>query len=469
VTIHVGNLSESKQVRGFWCLILREMKHSMAVVIICFALSPPSATPERAITNVVIKSSWAGWGVVPETDIVIQRAGEGYRRAHDQVEAKLVEALASALQESPMSQPEPLNLGITETWLNGAVPNLIQRDVSWDAATASQKQLFISSFSDLATIKAVLPSLYNFVRMDDYPSVQVELDFDDGTTISASSQTPYQFMLPWKVVRGSETTTTYNADISRAIVALMPKKSTNRTRLTGDGLDRDLDDAVRQKIKNQWNLLGVEDKAGSALALLEGLYVVETADINQYHNVDYGKAWKEGTPKETNLQVTLRKPSFPANFSERAILLYADGKVQGTDLFLKKIVEYEGRVESVPWLTRYRKENPKVPFQLIFVHDCSFGDKAMSIFESDMKAIGKADLANEIHAVQDKVALVAAGFGGYWLILPDGRMCLWRYSTTAGLLEWASTGLTTRRCSDYNTVSGGCVGALVTPDGVITN
>ena len=214
-----------------------------------------------------------------------------------------------------------------------------------------------------------------------------------------SSRTPYQFLLPWKVVRGTETTTTYNADISRALAALMPWKATNRARLNGEGLDRDLADAVSQKIKNQWNLLGVEDKASDALSLLRSQYIVEAADINKYHNVDFGKAWKKGAPQEANLQVTLRKSSFPSNFSELAILLYEDGKVHGTDLFLAKIGEYEALVESVPWLTRYRKENPKVLFQLTFVHDRSFGDKAMSVFEADMKAIGKSDLADEVRTV----------------------------------------------------------------------
>lgn len=447
-----------------------EMKqYSTAVVILCCVLTPISVAAEHAVAKVVIRSSWAGLGVAPEANIVIEETGGVYRRGHDQIEPRLIDALVSAIQEGPLSQPDLLNLGVTETWLKTTVPSLTGSDLSWDAATSSQKQLFISSFSDVDTVRAVLPSLYNFVRMDDYPSVQVEVDYVDGTTISVSSRTPYQFMLPWKVVRGGETTTTYNADISRAVAALMPKKATNRARLIGDGLDIDLADAVRQKIKNQWNLLGVEDRASDALSLLKSQYIVEAADINKYHNVDYGKAWKEGVAKEANLQVTLRKSSFPSNFSELAILLYEDGKVHGADLFLTKIGEYEALVESVPWLTRYRNENPKVLFQLTFVHDRSFGDKAMSVFEADMKAIGKSDLADEVHTVQDKVALVAAGYGGYWLVLPGGRMILWRYSTTAGLLQRASPGLTTRRCSDYNTVLGGCVGAVVTPDGSLTN
>jgi hypothetical protein len=444
-------------------------QHSTAVIVLCCVLSPVSMAAEHAVAKVVIRSSWAGWSVAPETNIIIEADAGGYRRGRDQIEPRLVDALVSATQEGPLPQPDSLNLGVTEAWLKTKAPSLTASDLSWDAATPSQKQFFISSFSDIATVKAVLPSLYNFIRMDDYSSVQVEVDYVDGTTVSVSSCTPYQFLLPWKVVRGTETTTTYNADISRAVAALMPRKATNRARLNGEGLDRDLADAVSQKIKNQWNLLGVEDKASDALSLLRSQYIVEAADINKYHNVDFGKAWKKGRPQEANLQVTLRKSSFPSNFSELAILLYEDGKVHGTDLFLAKIGEYEALVESVPWLTRYRRENPKVLFQLTFVHDRSFGDKAMSVFEADMKAIGKSDLADEVRTVQEKVALVAAGYGGYWLVLPGGRMILWRYSTTAGLLQRASPGLTTRRCSDYNTVSGGCVGAVITPDGPLTN
>ena len=439
-----------------------------AVVLFC-VLSPLTVGAENKVTRVVIRSSWAGLGIAPEAKIVIQKVGGGYHQGHRQIDSRSVDVLASALDEKPLPRPTLINLGVTERWLKCSADIVIRADLSWEAATATQKKLFVSSFTDPDTIALVLPSLYGFVRTDDYPSVQLELSFDDGSTISVSSHTPYQFTLPWKVVRGGETISTFNANISRAIAALMPKKATNRVRLTGEGLDSDLAGAVYEKIKKQWNLLEVEDKASDALNLLKSRYIVEAADINRYHNVDYGVAWKPGAAKETNLQITLRKPSFPANFSERAILLYENGTVHGTDSFLAKIGEYENLVESVPWLTRYRTENPSVLFQLTFVHNESFGDKAMSVFEGDMKAIGKSTLTEEIRAVQDKVALIAAGYGGYWLVLPDRRMVLWRYSTTAGLLNLTAAALRTTRCVEYNTVSGGCVGAIVTPDGAVTN
>jgi hypothetical protein len=442
---------------------------SIAAMVLSSVLSSPTLFADsHSVVRVEIRSTWAGLGFAPASSFVIQKSGAVYRRGHDQIDARLVEALASALEESPLSRPILLNLGVTDAWLRTALTYVTGKDLSWKTATADQKQLFISSFSDAASVTTVLPSLYNFVRTDDYPSIQVELTFADGSHTSVSSHTPYQFMLPWKVDR-SESIITYNANISRAIAALMPMQTTNRTRLVGEGLASDLADAVSQEIKEQWNLLGVEDKAGDTLNLLRSQYTVETADINQYHSVDYGKAWDRGAPRETNLQVTLRKPGFPSNFSERAVLLYEGGKVFGADLFLHKIGEYETLVESVPWLTRYRDNNPKVLFQLAFVHDRSFSDKAMSVFEADMKGIGKAKLTDEVRTVQDKVALLGAGYGGYWLVLPDRRMIFWRYSARAGLLEWAPSGLATSRCSDYHDVTGGCVGAIVTPDGILTN
>ena len=162
-------------------------QHSTAVIVLCCVLSPVSMAAEHAVAKVVIRSSWAGWGVAPETNIIIEADAGGYRRGRDQIEPRLVDALVSATQEGPLPQPDSLNLGVTEAWLKTKAPSLTASDLSWDAATPSQKQLFISSFSDIATVKAVLPSLYNFIRMDDYPSVQVEVGYVDGSTVSVSS------------------------------------------------------------------------------------------------------------------------------------------------------------------------------------------------------------------------------------------------------------------------------------------
>jgi len=442
---------------------------AFAAILLCLFYPARPAAAQRSVAQVTITASWGGLGKPEKTEVIIRQDGNSFRSGRQKIDGALVSSLVSALNEETIEKVSLANLGITDAWLKSMVN---KDDVSpyWAAGAPNQKDLFVGSFTDVSTVAEVVPRLFDFVRTDDYPAAEVHVTFEDGSAISASSLSQYQFMLPWKVDRNGGVVTTFNANLSRAVAALMPNKATNRSRMAGEGLERDLAEVVKQQIKNKWNMLGVQNNASDTLTLLRGQYTIESADINRYHNVDYGKKWSRGGPQETNLQVTVKRPSFPKSFSERVILLYDGGEVYGAQDFLRTVGAYEELVNSVPWLTRFSQDNPNVPIQLVFVHDRSFGEKAMTVFSADMKAIGKEKLVEEVQAVQDRVALVAAGFGGYWLVLPDRRMILWRYSTRAGLLQFgAFSNLATRRCSDYNGVTGGCVGAVVSPDGTLSN
>jgi hypothetical protein len=91
----------------------------------------------------------------------------------------------------------------------------------------------------------------------------------------------------------------------------------------------------------------------------------------------------------------------------------------------------------------------------------------MSLFAADMNAMGKSVLVDEVRAEQDKIALITIRYGDYWLVLPDKKMVLWRYTSVSGLLNFKSSDFPFRRCSEYNGVTGGCVGAVILPDGTI--
>jgi hypothetical protein len=432
------------------------------------ACSSVAANPDtsESVKSIEITSSWGGLGGLSKTDLVVRNEKGRYYSGRKQIDASLVLALVHALDEPPLSEPQLANLGITQSWLEEkATPSALGHTPY--SATTNQKDLYLKTFTDPSAIEKIVPRLFQFIRTDDYPFTHVNVIFHDDRVLEFESGAWYEFMLPWNVTRGGDTTKTYNANISRALAALMPPRATNRSRIAGAGLESELADAVMENIKTQWKILGVENRAGDVLALLRNQYVVEGADINDYHNNYYGREWVKGQLRETNFHVTLRKLSFPTDFSEEAILAFGDGKVRGVDEFLRQIGSYEQLVNSVPWLAQYREQNPSVLLQLIFVHDQSFGDKAMSVFASDMKLIGKPELIDQVRLEQDRVALIDGGYGGFWLVLPDKTMILWRYSARAGLLKWFGGGLPTRKCSDYNHVTGGCVGAVISPDGTL--
>ena len=216
-------------------------------------------------------------------------------------------------------------------------------------------------------IAKILPSLFSFSRTDDYPHVTVTVSFEDGSTIEAKTNSQYTFMIPWKL-SGNDEHKSYDIAISRAVSGLMPKDSVNKERLIGNGFASELAQAVMRNIEPEWKMLGVEGRAGDALAALRRVYTVKSADINSYHNKEYGLSWKPKGPYETNLDAVLHKPALPENLSVQLILLYDQNKVEGVDDFLKTADNYESLVLSVAWLNAFLRENPKLNAWLYFVH-----------------------------------------------------------------------------------------------------
>ena len=127
---------------------------------------------------------------------------------------------------------------------------------------------------------------------------------------------------------------------------------------------------------------------------------------------------------------------------------------------MRAVTNYEQLTRSVTWLSEFLATHPKTTAQMLFVHDRSIGEHALQVFTADMVAIGKRELADEVSAVRENAVLLALGYGAYWILLPDRRMILWRYSHYPGLLKWSERYFSPRRCSSYNDIGGGsCCGS----------
>jgi len=377
------------------------------------------------------------------------------------VDSKQIEELLSALHSAPITTPQASNLGITRKWLEQYADGVPRN------GAPNQEALFKENFTDLKTIEQLLPSGFKFWRWDDYPSMRVTVAFANGQRWVAASDSYYPFMLPWTVNLSGKEQTTYNADISRGIAALMPNGSLNCNRLNDEELKIWLADAVMTHVKEQWDFLGVENRAPESFATLRRHFEVEHARIIPYRSVDYGYIGNEPGPHEENLLATIRKPSLPPHIAEDVVLLFHDGKIEGVGELAETIAPYEALALSVPWLNRYLADHPEQNMYIRFVHDRSFSVKAMQNFAADMKKLGKEPLANEVATVQDKAALVFLDYGSDWVILPDKRMILWKHYLPASFLKWKATDFTFERCADYNANNGGCVGAIVSADGTL--
>ena len=431
-------------------------------LVICLLFSASATLSQQpAIREITIESRWGGLGDSQDLKLVIEsRKGVNYL-GKDTVNPKLIDELLSSLSSPTLPTPMPNNLGVTTEWLERNATDFTQ-----DGAP-NQRALFRQNFADPKIVEHLLPFAFQFRRFDDYPQLTVTVAFANGRRWICSSDSYYPFMLPWKVNLNGGEQTTYNAGISRALAALMPIESVNRNRLNDEELKTWLTDAVMTRIKEQWDVLGVENRAPETFGELRRNFEVQHARIDPYRSVDHGYVKNQPGPHEENLLATLRQPLLPPNVAEDVVLLFQGGRIEGAGELANRIAPYVALALSVPWLNDYRASHPGQIMYIRFVHDRSFSEKAMQNFAADMKKLGKQSLADEVANVQDKAALVFLDYGSDWIILPDKRMILWRHYLPASFLKWTEADFKFARCEDYNSNNGGCVGTLVSADGAL--
>lgn len=422
------------------------------------------------VSQVKILSAWGGLGKPERDELGITRKLGGYYARGKKIKEEFIKNLLSAVEAPAIGEFDLPNLGLTREWLNANAEPAVKEYAGsyYSAAAPNQRALYLSSFQNPDFIRKLLPSFYGGWWTDDYPRVEVEITYGDGSKIVVKSDEQQYYMLPWEVTKGGQTVRTYNADIARATAALLPKKFTNRDRMAGDGFRRELAEHVMREIKDEWELLDAENKAGKYLATLRQAYSVESAEVDGTHGVDFGKEWVNGSSFEDNLQATLKRKDLPGNFQIGIALPFKAGEVKGVDAFTRGADQYLDLALSVPWLKEYVSSNARVGFELRFVGDRSFSEKAMRIFADDMRLKGKESLVKEVEAVQKDVSLLAVGwkyYRDYWLVLPDKRVVLWRYNThRTAPLKWETEGFVAWDCSNYQAK---CVGAVISPDGKV--
>jgi hypothetical protein len=440
-------------------------------LLLVVSISSHAQTPQ--IQSLRVQSAWGGLGKPAHSDFSIQRQGNSYSAEGRAVPSDSLNALMSAIQEAPLGIPTAANLGITAQWLQehadqagGHASRLYYKD-----GLPEQKALFREAFKDQRTLPSRVKQVYESFHTDDYPHMQAQLVLQNGAQVTLTSDSQNPYMLPWCVTANGATTKTYNADVSRALFDLLPRKFDNRERLTDEpdsslGLLSMLGEETASTVERRWELMGAQHASADALAVLRSAYEVRSATVDSYHDLAFGKAWDGGEPHEENLHAALWRQGFPKGFTVTAILLRQTGDTEGASELLKRAPIYENVVFSVPWLDAYFKDHPQEHASLFYVHGESVTDKAMHVFAADMKAAGRNDLVTRVRSVQHQAALFESGHGDYWIILPDKTAILWRWESLDHILKWKVNEFPAHECTDYRTVSGGCAGVVISPDGV---
>ncbi|HEV2618407.1 MAG TPA: hypothetical protein VGU23_00545 [Acidobacteriaceae bacterium] len=447
-------------------------EHSIYLSSLLFIVSVFSQAQTAQIQSLKVQSAWGGLGMPGHAEFSVQRKGTSYNAKSRAIAVDLVNAFVNAVQAAPLTSPTATNLGITAQWLQahedqagGEASRLYYKD-----GLPEQKAFFQKAFEDQRTLPLRVKEVYESSHTDDYPHMRVEIILQNGTKIILSTDSQNPYMLPWVIATNGSAKTTYNANISRALFALLPANFVNRERLTQErdsslGLVAMLGEETATTVERQWELIGAQYASGDALAVLKTSYKVRSAEVNPYHDLAFGKAWDGGEPHEENLHAVLWRDGFPKNFTMTAILLREDGKTEGASDLLKKAPAFEDLVFSVQWLNIYFKSHADESSWLFYVHGESLTDKAMQIFAADMKTAGRTDLVERVRAVQSQAALLETGQGDYWIILPDKTSILWRWQSPNHILKWRANEFPAHECSEYRAISGGCAGVVIAPDG----
>lgn len=143
------------------------------------------AQTDRKVQEIVIHSGWGGLGPHQDLTVTIKGTPDGFERDGKSVKPALVQTLVSAAEASAISKPDPVNLGITKSWLQSQLASVEDRmpGKRW-AATGRQKALFESTFTDPGKISGVVPRLFAYTKFDDYPYAEVEIKFSDGSELT---------------------------------------------------------------------------------------------------------------------------------------------------------------------------------------------------------------------------------------------------------------------------------------------
>jgi hypothetical protein len=484
------------------------MSRYCSILLLCFFalpfwLLPARAQNARVVHQIQITSTFremGGWhhrinpgsgpsGTKPSgqsepdrVDLFIRRAGDAYYLDDKLVDASLISALVKALSAPPNPELNLDDLGVTPEWLKANASSVAHRLAESRIVNGGpvHEAMLESAFADPATMGKVVPRLFN---NDDYRcadcsrpvlSATVSVNFEDFTSVVARSSSRFPYMLPWRVPGNGTEQTAYNADISRAIAALMPEKATNRSRLAGENFATALGKAVLMDVEHQAQMLDVESKTSGTLSALRSRYTVEQASIGNFGDPVLRRP-EQTEPDGPGLLLRMQPPDLPHVIDDEVVLPYVNGSVEGADKFLQDASQFEKLVLAVPWLSQYKQENPRVQLRLAFFRSASLTDDALKAFAADMHEVGRDSLVPKVEAVKQRIAVLVAGFGAEesdWLVLPDQRMILWRYWQTPiygkpTLLKFGPANFDAKPCAKLQSNFVHCVGAEISSEGIL--
>jgi hypothetical protein len=203
----------------------------------------------QEITRIQIKSIYLGLADAGEEELNIEKKDSHFYAQKEMVSDAAVCALLETINSRIIEKPDLENLGVTQTWLNeNARPALSEYLKNQRKALSSkQKKHFLTSFTNLQSMKKVVDDYYSRYWTDDDPRIEIVVQTEEDKVIEITSSSQQEFMLPWHVSSvGPGAYFTWDATFSRVIAQLLPKDFLNKDRIAGLCFRQALSDTVME-------------------------------------------------------------------------------------------------------------------------------------------------------------------------------------------------------------------------------
>ena len=385
-----------------------------------------------------------------------------------------IAALLDILRSAPMPTPTITSMGLTSDWLAKHVDAALKSqkdrfDVMY--AIPTQLELFRKTFINPKKVQKLLPDICNppIPQDEGYRQINIVLKTESGTIFEAEAHSLAPLMVPWTIKYNGKTMKTWNIQISRAILKLIPKQFLNAYLLNDRQLEYSLAEATLDSIHDKWEMRGAQHYAPELVRALQKHYRLENLTITFDYD-DNLQPYKKYNDKSSSrvFDSILSRPSDPKNLKIYFNALNEGRNAHAPDPAM--VDRYVNNVLNDPWVARQISEHHNWLFALHITQHGSLTESGLKQFAMDMREAGHPELIALVRKHLQSISYVVPGDAvGYarWLIFPDHSAILWRAFGDRPREEWLGFNPKQFVGHDCDDDSGNCPAALIEPDGKI--
>ncbi len=453
-------------------------KHSKVLFVVLAATKLCTAAGAGLLspTQIVISAEHSGWGF-RSTNLTLVLSNGVFAAGTYTVAPALVSNLVAVAKRPwpkaatntwPRFTIDPANLGLNAAWMKTNYQRLLESysdkggTRAFPNASERQRAWLTNALADTELLGEALRGCFGTFWTDDYPSLELRFENDDGQAVEQvfrlSTKAQPSFMLPWEVYDGTNQFTSGNADISRAVVQILPPGFLLRDRLNGD-----LFQMVRggflqlQKVHAFMKKSTLEDTLGGEADRLP-------------QGVELRNCWISAG-NYSRFPDTFRATLHRTNWPQRLTMPIETGVEHGVVTNLKAILgKADTRVAPLlkqEWLVSRLKGSTNVSVEVK-----PEGSPDHQWLRGHMEKAGLAAFYDRIqpalHRSLGFVLREGLDRASEWAILEDGRLLLYGFSGN-GVLDWHPDELgfqgDQRMLRSFNINR---VGVFVGPQGTIT-